>query len=136
MITLDTSAIVALVNRADRHHGDAARALAEFRGPTVVPLGIMAEVTYVLSSRLAPAASTIFLQGLEQGESLLDCGDGDIPRIRELMERYADLRLGYADAAVIVCAERNGGRVMTFDRRDFEVVARDVPISLVPSDAP
>jgi uncharacterized protein len=135
VITLDTSAIVALVNRADRHHGDAARALAEHRGPTVVPLGIMAEVAYVLASRLAPEASLTFLEGLEQGESMLDCGDGDIPRIRELMTRYADLRLGYADASVIACAERNGGRVLTFDRRDFEVVARDVPISLVPSDA-
>jgi len=135
MITLDTSAIVALVNRADRHHGDAARALAEHRGPTIVPLGVMAEASYVLSSTLAPPAGIAFLHGLEQGESLLDCGDSDIPRIRELMERYADLRLDYADAAVIVCAERNGGRLLTFDRRDFEVVARDVPISLVPSDA-
>ena len=48
------------------------------------------------------------------------------------MERYADLPLGFADAAVIACAERNGGRVMTFDRSDFDVVAAEGPITIVP----
>jgi len=114
MITLDTSAIVALLSRSDRHHADAARALAKHRGPTVVPVGILAEVEYLLSSRLAPSASVAFLEGLERGESLLDCGDVDVPRIRELMTRYHDRPLGFADAAVIACAERNGGAVLTF----------------------
>ena len=52
--------------------------------------------------------------------------------MRELIARFRDLRLGYADAAVVACAERNGGRVLTFDRRDFDVIAREVPITLVP----
>ncbi len=73
-----------------------------------------------------------FLGGFVEGSTLLDCGDVDIPRVRDLMIRYQDLPLGFADAAVIACAERNGGRIMTFDRRDFEVVARDVAISVVP----
>jgi predicted nucleic acid-binding protein len=72
---------------------------------------------------------------LIDGSLLLDCGDEDPPRARELMVRFEDLRLGFADAAVIACAERNGGRVFTFDRRDLDVVARDVPITLVPDDA-
>jgi predicted nucleic acid-binding protein len=66
----------------------------------------------------------------------LDCGDVDVPRIRELMTRYEDLHLGFADAAVVACAERNGGDVLTFDRRDFDVIARDVPITVVPEEAP
>ena len=134
MITLDTSGIVALLNRSDRRHADAARALASGNGPTVVPLGIMAEVAFVLGRTLGEHATSAFLVGLEQGDSLLDCGDADLPRIRELMTRYVEVGLGFADAAVVACAERNGGSVLTFDRREFEVVARDVPISLVPSD--
>jgi predicted nucleic acid-binding protein len=39
--------------------------------------------------------------------------------------RYADLPLGFADAAVIACAERAKAEVLTFDRRDFEVVRRE-----------
>ena len=49
----------------------------------------------------------------------------DFPRIKELVVRYADLPLGFADAAVIACAERTRAEVLTFDRRDFEVVGRE-----------
>jgi predicted nucleic acid-binding protein len=131
VITLDTSAIVALVNRADVRHGDAARALAD-HGPTVVPVTILAEVAYVLGRRLGPIATVGFLRGLEQGDALLDCGDVDVPRIRELMGRFTEPALAFTDAAVVACAERNGGGVLTFDRAALEPVAREVPISLVP----
>jgi len=47
--------------------------------------------------------------------------------------RFADLRLRIADSFVIACAERRGGRVLTFDRRDFVPVARQGAIILVPS---
>ena len=57
---------------------------------------------------------------------------GDFARIRELVGRYADLPLGFADASVIACAERNGGRVLTFDARDFGVVAREGTIQPLP----
>jgi predicted nucleic acid-binding protein len=53
--------------------------------------------------------------------------------LEDFLERYEDLRLGFADACVIACAERNGGRVLTFDERGFVPVAREGKISLVPS---
>lgn len=72
------------------------------------------------------------LEDLEAGRFVLDCGLGDIARIRYLTRRYANLALGFADASVIACAERNGARVLTLDRRDFGVVAREGRIRLVP----
>jgi hypothetical protein len=39
---------------------------------------------------------------------------------------------GLADGAVVACAERTGGRVMTFDRGDFDVVASEISITLLP----
>lgn len=131
MITLDTSAVIALVNRSDVRHGDAARALGN-HGPTVVPVAILADVARVLDERLGPMATVGFLRGLEEGDSLLDCGDADVPRIRELMARFTEPALRFTDAAVVACAERNGGHVLTFDRTALEPVAREVPVSLVP----
>lgn len=61
---------------------------------------------------------------LRPGPNALDCGDEDIQRIRALLTLYADLGLSYTDAAVIACAERNGGKLLPFDRRDFDIVAR------------
>jgi predicted nucleic acid-binding protein len=134
MLVLDTSAVVALQDRRDRMYPQALAAIQKEPGPFIVPVGIVAEVDRVLATR-APGATTHLLGSLIDGSLLMDCGDQDPPRILELLGRYGDLHLGFADAAVIACAERNGGRVLTFDRSTFEVVARDVPISLVPSDA-
>lgn len=49
-----------------------------------------------------------------------------------LVRRHADLRLGFSDAAVIACAEERGRRVLTLDRRHFEVVAREGTIEVLP----
>ncbi len=59
-------------------------------------------------------------------------GSQDIPRIRELLRRYADMPLGFADAAVVACAERHDGRVLTLDHLHFGVVARDAAITILP----
>lgn len=73
-----------------------------------------------------------FLAAIVTGRFSLDCGEDDIPRVRELAARYADLPLGVADAAVAACAERYGGRVLTLDRRDFDVVAGEVRLEVLP----
>ncbi len=72
------------------------------------------------------------LANIEQGGFLLDCGDSDVKRIIELTRRYHDLPLGYSDAAVIACGERNGGKVATFDLRHFAAVSREGTIQIVP----
>ena len=46
----------------------------------------------------------------------------DIPRIRELMNKYADRPMDLADAALVRVAEREGiRRIFTVDRSDFTV---------------
>jgi hypothetical protein len=52
--------------------------------------------------------------------------------MQALIRRYDDLPLGLADAAVIACAERNGGKVLTLDLRHFGVVAREGTITILP----
>jgi uncharacterized protein len=131
-LTLDTSALVSLANRRDPGHRRARAAMEEDRGPCVVPAGILAEAAYVLQARLGPATVEAFLRDLEEGRMLLDCGEEDLPRIRELIVRYSDMPLGFADASVVACAERRGGGVLTLDRRDFDVVAGEIPLRVLP----
>ena len=132
MITLDPSAVLALLDRSHPHHRAATAALERVRRPTVVPAAILAEVDRVLAGRLGPSATPLFLRGLELGQTLLDCGDRDVPRIRQLMTRFAELPLRFADAAVVVCAERNGGVILSFERAALDAVAREVPVSVLP----
>jgi predicted nucleic acid-binding protein len=64
-----------------------------------------------LWSRLETAALTL---------APLDAADG--PRMRELMEKYRDLPMDLADAALVRVAERDDlTRVFTLDRRQFSI---------------
>lgn len=130
-MTVDTSAILAAQDQEDPHHGEALAALSADTGPFLVPAGIMAEAAYMIEARLGPDVLDAFLLDLEEGAFSLDCGENDLPRVRAVFNRYRDLPLGYADASVIACAERNGGRILTFDLRHFAAVAREGIIRIV-----
>jgi predicted nucleic acid-binding protein len=132
MITLDTSGLFALMNRRDPAHAKVRKALLADRGPYLVPAGILGEIAYLVEHRYGTRMLDALLADLESGTFRLDCGDDDLGRVRALVDRYADLPLGFADAAVIACAERNGGAVLTLDRRDFGVVAREGKIVMLP----
>ena len=132
VITLDTSGIYALINRRDPGHQAAKDIVLSDPGPYLVPAATMGEVAYLVEARLGTAVLDGVLSDLSNGGLTADCGDDDIPRVRELISRYADLHLGYVDAAVIACAERSGGSVLTFDMRHFGVVAREGLIHPVP----
>ena len=93
---------------------------------------MLGEVGYFIESRLGTRVLEAFLDDLAEGSFTLDCGDADMSRVRELVGRYADLPLGLVDAAVIACSERSGYRTLTLDQRDFGVVAREVPLTLLP----
>lgn len=132
MITLDTSAVLPLLDRRDPDHRRVREAFVEDGGPYLVPAWIIAEVGYLVEQRLKARVLDVFLADLETGAFAFECGDTDVPRIRELVRRYADLPLGVADAAVVACAERNGGRVLTLDA-DFAIVAKERKITVHPT---
>ncbi len=121
-----------MLNRRDPDHERTREALLEDRGPYLVPAGILAEVAYLVENRLGAATLDSFLADLESGGFKMECGEEDIARIREVVVRYADLPLSFADACVIACAERNGGKVLTLDLRHFGAVAREGHISIFP----
>jgi uncharacterized protein len=132
LITLDSSAIFALLDAKSAEHSRTRAALREERPPFLIPAGILAEIAYLVEARLGERVLDAFLADLENHRFTLDCGGEDLGFVRRLCTRYADLPLGFADASVIACAERSGGRVLTLDRRDFEVIAREIRITLLP----
>lgn len=133
IVTLDTSALFALLNRRDPDHQSITQALLADRGPYLVPAGILAEIGYLIEQRLGLDVLDAFLADLQERAFVLEPSDDDLARIRELVRRYADLPLGLADACVIACAERHDGNVLTLDYRHFGTVAREGTITLLPT---
>ena len=130
MITLDSSALYALTDRRDRSHVRIRRALAAARGPYLIPAAILAEIAYMIESRLGTNALLAFVGDLDAGYAVQHSSEG-WARVAQLVRRYADLPLGFSDAAVVECAERHGGRVMTLDEH-FAIVAREGRIAVHP----
>ena len=132
LITLDTSAIVALLDLADPDHSRSLEAFDADSGPALVPAPILSEVAYLVERDHGFRALEGFLLDLADGSFRFEPGQEDLHRVVELARRYDDLPLGFSDAAVIACAERHGGRVLTLDRRHFDVVGREVSLTVLP----
>lgn len=133
VITLDTSALLTLFNSRDPDHEAVRDAVVADPGPRLLPAGILGELTYLIDERFGVDALDRFLVDVERGVYTVDCGENDFPRIRDLVGRYADLPLGFADASVIACAERSGGKVVALDR-DFVVVSGEGRIQVLPTN--
>ncbi len=55
--------------------------------------------------------------------TIVDLVRADYVRIRDLLTRYADLKLGFVDAAVIAIVERlNERKLATLDHRHFGTI--------------
>ncbi|MGB6597463.1 MAG: PIN domain-containing protein [Candidatus Acidiferrum sp.] len=121
MILIDAGPLIALVDADDQHHVKCVTALKGLREPLATVWPTLVEAMYLLSDQ--PAAQEALWEMLDRGAVLLlPLDSSDIPRIRELMRKYANRPMDLADAALIRVAEREGLRkIVTVDRRDFSV---------------
>lgn len=124
MILVDTNVLVAAARTADTNHDAAARLLETIDEPLLVPPTALAEVCYLLNEWGGPDAEVRFLRDFRLGGlQLAELTTADVVRMADLVERYADLRLGGTDASLVAIAERlRLDRIATFDRRHFTVV--------------
>jgi predicted nucleic acid-binding protein len=121
LILVDAGPMVALLSRGDQHHARCVSALRRLTGPLCTVWPAVTEAMFLLGDR--PAAQAALSRKLESAAIALAPLDArDVPRIRELMEKYADLPMDFTDAALVRVAERDGiDTVFTVDRRDFAV---------------
>lgn len=135
-LVLDTGPILALLNADDVHHSRCLELVGELGESLVVPAPTLVEVDYWVRTRLDVAVWRTFVEDLAAGAYRLEpLAEADVVRAAEFEEHYADLGLGFVDAAVVAVCERLGEpKVATLDRRDFSVVVpRHVPaLELVP----
>jgi predicted nucleic acid-binding protein len=121
LILVDAGPLVAFVDADDQHHAKCAAALKGVREPLATVWPPLAEALYLLAD--LPKAQDALWEMLQRGAlQLLPLDSSDVPRIRELMRKYANRPMDLADAALIRVAEREGlRRIFTVDRRDFAV---------------
>ncbi len=124
MLLVDTGVIVAAADRTDRHHAASATIISEDPGPLITTALVIAEAAYLIDRELGPHAEAALYTSIIDGDLAVESlRPRDWTRIRELVETYADLRLGGTDASLVAIAERLGvTRVATLNPRHFTVV--------------
>ncbi len=121
MILVDAGPLVALIDADDQHHAKCVATLQTIREPLATVWPAVTEAMYLLAD--VSGAQDILWEMLERGPlQLIPLHAADVPRMRELMRKYADRPMDMADAALLRAAEREGIRkIFTIDRKDFSV---------------
>jgi len=118
---VDTGPLVAIISRADQHHETCVETLRELHGPLYSCWPVITEAAWLL--RKHAGAVKQLLNSMSEGFlQLLPIESSEAAQIAKLMEKYKNIRLQLADAALIYLAERDSFDVIfTLDRRDFSV---------------
>lgn len=120
-LLLDTGALVSLLDRSQRRHREFAEFFDSWTGQVVTTEAVLTEATHLLG-RVAGGAVACLDFVLSGGALLVPATTNSIRRARDLMNRYADCPMDFADATLVVLAEDLGtDLVLTTDQRDFSI---------------
>jgi uncharacterized protein len=120
----DTGALYATFDSRDVWYVPCSNLLESTPERAVVPAPTVIELDWLVSRRLPQMVFDAFLADIEDGAlTVLELHAAEYSRCRQLRRQYADLPLGFVDAAVIAVAERLGeDRIFTVGRGHFSVV--------------
>lgn len=120
----DTGPLYAAMDRVDSDHDACNQLLSNSSERLLVPAPVVVELEWLSGSRLGLQPFSSFLADVEAEDvTIVDLIRADYARIRDLLTRYADLKLGFVDAAVLAIVERlNERKLATLDHRHFSAI--------------
>lgn len=140
MLIVDTSGLLAAIDSDQRQHARSREALETSEGPFLLSPFALAELDYLLATKVGQREQLALLEEVGRGTFRLESfSNYDVKAAVSVLERYADLELGLADASNVVLADRHATTdILTLDERHFRTVvgASGEPFRLLPADLP
>jgi predicted nucleic acid-binding protein len=126
VILLDTSGLLSALDESQRHHQECASLIGEASPPLLLSPFVLAEMDYLLMRHVGQHAQVALLDEVARGAYQLEpFAAADVARAKEVVEQYADLDVGLADASIVVLAERHFRAMRVERRRRFKVLPFD-----------
>jgi uncharacterized protein len=122
---IDTGAILALLDRSDRWHRICCETFPLLRLPLITSEAVVTELFHLVGDdRTEMESAWKFVRsGAVEIAAIMD---RELPAIHELMSRYWDRPMDFADATLVYLARREAlSTVFTVDRADFETYRID-----------
>ncbi len=124
MIVIDTSVVLAGLNRRDSEHDRVAGWLAEVMEDLVTTPLAVAEMDYLAEHRGGPVAVRALRRDLRVGVYSVLWGPRALSEALDVADRYAEQRLGLTDSSLVALAASVGTvRVATLDERHFRTIS-------------
>jgi len=140
LILVDTSAVLQLASSSGRRRDKVLAVVDDLDGPFLLSPFVLAELDYMLIERHGQGKQLALLSEVVDGVyDLAEFDRADVEAAVAIMSQYADLRVGLADASIVVLAEKHGVTdVLTFDHRHFRAMRGPGgrPFRLFPDDFP
>lgn len=137
MILFDTGGLLAAVDPRQAYHSEAAAVLVQPQRRILSPF-VLAELDYLITVNVGQDQAWKLLSDVSRNVyQLAAFNSADNAAVVAVMKRYADLRIGLADASIVVLAERyQCSDLLTLDQRHFRTVLGPggKPFRLLPSD--
>ena len=135
MTLTDTGPLVGMLDRRDGSHRKCVEVVGEVRLPMLTTLPVLTEVLYILQNRAGWKTQSVVFKLIHDGRLVItDMTSDTLYRAEELMAKYADLPMDFADASLVAVAEaRNMDRVFTLDEhfRIYRLRGRE-PFDIIP----
>jgi predicted nucleic acid-binding protein len=117
---LDTGPLVAYLDSSDPKHAPVAEALEAWSGRTATTSAVVTEAMHFLSGLRGGPRALADLLAAARTEVHDFSAPRDLTLVVDLMERYHDVPMDFADATLVLLAEGLGaGEIVTLDRRGF-----------------
>jgi predicted nucleic acid-binding protein len=123
-VIIDTSALLAYFDNGEPDHKAVAEAIDTAEDLLVVSPYVIAELDYLVATRIGVDAELAALRELSGGAwELPALGAPELEQAAAIVEKYRDQCIGVADASNVVLANRYHTRsIVTLDRRHFDVL--------------
>ena len=121
---VDTSALLAYFDAAEPDHATVSGYIDKSTEALVVSPYVVAELDYLVATRVGVDAELAVLRELASGAwELAQFGASDLEQAAGIVRKYSDQHVGIADASNVVLADRYRTRtIVTLDRRHFTVL--------------
>jgi predicted nucleic acid-binding protein len=119
-ILIDAGPLIALFDKDDNYHEGIKNFLKGKSYQFVSTLAVLTEVCYMLDFSIR-AQMDFFEWVNRRGLILHDIPQGDLLRVSALINQYHDLPMDFADATLVLAAEKRGiGSIISIDS-DFDI---------------
>ena len=119
-ILIDAGPFIALFDVDDNYHKKILEFFNKRQYRFVSTLAVFTEVSHMLDFNII-AQQNFYEWVMYKGVIISDINQNDMPRLVELTQKYSDVPMDFADATLVITAEKTGIKeIISFDK-DFDI---------------